>query len=201
MIDRLIIKAALQWRAGQLSGQAAQGAGPHHNAGSASMEGRTIVRPGPWTRPAQRRTGSASMEGRTIVRPGLKRGQRPGARFRASMEGRTIVRPGHHVAVSETPTANVLQWRAGQLSGQAGFDQRPFAGAPELQWRAGQLSGQAPRRCPGCCSTTTSFNGGPDNCPARRSPPSSSPPVLRRFNGGPDNCPARHSPQHATRRV
>ncbi len=94
------------------------------------------------------------------------------------------------------PTLILLQWRAGQLSGQAflcaSLPQRETA----LQWRAGQLSGQAPGAtwlCVDCisasmegrtivrpggtvvcesCRPTCSFNGGPDNCPARRrSPP------------------------------
>ena len=42
----------------------------------------------------------------------------------------------------------------------------------------------------------TSFNGGPDNCPAiRRAPhnPNSASASLTPFNGGPDNCPAIQS--------
>ena len=41
---------------------------------------------------------------------------------------------------------------------------------------------------------TTTFNGGPDNCPAKRPRPSTEHADITQvpFNGGPDNCPAKH---------
>ena len=89
-----------------------------------------------------------------------------------------------------------LQWRAGQLSGQTAERRRPCRHHISLQWRAGQLSGQTGggrrsgpvRRVPSMEGRTIvrpdmrwiravrswfpSFNGGPDNCPARQASPS-----------------------------
>ena len=60
-----------------------------------------------------------------------------------SMEGRTIARPDLPETLERQKNVYILQWRAGQLPGQtAAVDRR----------------GQQRRR---------SFNGGPDNCPAR----------------------------------
>ncbi len=59
------------------------------------------------------------------------------------MEGRTIVRPGSGELVGAILGYAVLQWRAGQLSGQAGLLGLVLLGLLRLQWRAGQLSGQA----------------------------------------------------------
>ena len=84
----------------------------------------------------------------------------------------------------------VLQWRAGQSSGQSCKQRRLCTNTPGLQWRAGQSSGQScrdrlhsqrgivpsmegrtivrPVTSPGSCSrrASGSFNGGPDNRPA-----------------------------------
>ncbi len=92
---------------------------------------------------------------------------------------------------SSTDSRSALQWRAGQLSGQADRKMDKNKQTILLQWRAGQLSGQAGawplrrRRAVVC------FNGGPDNCPARLTCSSSGPLPRSGFNGGPDNCPAR----------
>ena len=80
------------------------------------------------------------MSGQTrVARPGSCQGQGP------SMEGRTIVRPDPDNPVTTWSCTSHLQWRAGQLSGQT-------------RRRDGEGVGQVPP-----------FNGGPDNCPARRS--------------------------------
>ena len=59
------------------------------------------------------------MEGRTIVRPGIIANLTGDRKLAASMEGRTIVRPGPQNAHPADNAAEMLQWRAGQLSGQA----------------------------------------------------------------------------------
>ncbi len=211
----------LQWRAGQLSGQAGTRTAALPTSTTASMEGRTIVRPGTPLRNCRRtanacfnggpdncparpgkKQGSkpkprrASMEGRTIVRPGLYEAVAAARAPIASMEGRTIVRPGNRIGAvwandgsasmegrtivrpgSERPNrkpipCNELQWRAGQLSGQAGTDPGLLAEIDALQWRAGQLSGQAGRSTETSTVRESGFNGGPDNCPARLLSPS-----------------------------
>ena len=81
------------------------------------------------------------------------------------MEGRTIARPDAGPARMVT-SRNSLQWRAGQLPGQTWC---PRAARP----------------------SSRSFNGGPDNCPARPRWVRSPAPPPTTFNGGPDNCPAR----------
>ena len=61
-----------------------------------------------------------------------------------SMEGRTIARPDsdRRLPVRAADAMTVLQWRAGQLPGQTALhDARRYE--------------------------MTTFNGGPDNCPAR----------------------------------
>ena len=159
----------LQWRAGQLSGQARVKLLGMPRTNLASMEGRTIVRPGGQVGYPQVAVRIASMEGRTIVRPGVPAHHEPVTQRRASMEGRTIVRPGRarrHPHGSEAV---------------ASMEGRTIV-------RPGRHDAQAAAR------RHARFNGGPDNCPARRrrvwlQPPSRSP----RFNGGPDNCPARRS--------
>ena len=107
------------------------------------------------------------------------------------MEGRTIARPNGWAARAYHRAASALQWRAGQLPGQTGG-------------RRGRTTG---RHRP--------FNGGPDNCPAKRQPSRACAAADRRpsmegrtiarpnskrqralsapaaFNGGPDNCPAK----------
>ena len=88
------------------------------------------------------------------------------------MEGRTIARPDRcrgRTCSTVTGQRKSLQWRAGQLPGQTTADRTCTSPGTCLQWRAGQLPGQTgaatqwliwPRR--------RTFNGGPDNCPARR---------------------------------
>ena len=133
---------ALQWRAGQLSGQALRAARPLGRREKASMEGRTIVRPG--TRPPRRRTGRyESFNGGPDNCPArrerslLSVGER-----QASMEGRTIVRPG--------PTPNPSRRVA----------PRSFNGGPD-NCPARRTASPKVRTC------RSRFNGGPDNCPAR----------------------------------
>ncbi len=116
------VVSGLQWRAGQLSGQAKLSSLLDRTTLEtlASMEGRTIVRPGILVERDMLGFSYASMEGRTIVRPGQGAAEaalvavvgfnggpdncparpdgkrkRSDRRMRASMEGRTIVRPGH----------------------------------------------------------------------------------------------------------
>ena len=132
-----------------------------------------------------------SMEGRTIVRPdtAVLSGRSPGQRsFNGGPDNCPARLPSPTSALA---TAMNLQWRAGQLSGQtpkAGFGGGTIVA---LQWRAGQLSGQTRRGKNPRDAASDSFNGGPDNCPAR--PANSEQPngLLHPFNGGPDNCPAR----------
>ena len=108
----------------------------------------------------------------------------------ASMEGRTIARPDGAAQVAEE-AAVALQWRAGQLPGQTATPTGPIVDI-------GRSFNGGPDNCPARpCSCARSrpvsprFNGGPDNCPARP-PPSAAPhPPQPSFNGGPDNCPAR----------
>ena len=118
------------------------------------------------------------MEGRAIARPN-RRGLRSSPR-----QGRWPL----------------LQWRAGQLPGQTAAnsawrairdDVATFNGGPgncpakpgitgstwpareptSLQWRAGQLPGQTSRLRRGATPfAACPFNGGPGNCPAKRSP-------------------------------
>ena len=84
-----------------------------------------------------------SMEGRTIVRPDDS-ARRCWPPRRPAFNGgpdNCPARPGW--AYTMVPPSALLQWRAGQLSGQtwrssAEFDSR----LGTLQWRAGQLSGQ-----------------------------------------------------------
>ena len=138
---------ALQWRAGQLSGQAPKQ---------------------PWTPAMAART---SMEGRTIVRPGRRQDHgraQPAAYFNGGPDNC----PARPAAGSwSRPTRSVLQWRAGQLSGQAG---RSRDARPRL--RATSMEGRTIVRPGGSCRCRTRrrarhFNGGPDNCPARPSRP------------------------------
>ena len=134
----------------------------------ASMEGRTIARPNYPRPPKETTITKASMEGRTIARPNRGRRGRPRRRRRrfnggpdncpaklgrrerrrvhrlaASMEGRTIARPNAAEADLFIGDSTELQWRAGQLPGQT------------------KISSSRPP-APRC------FNGGPDNCPAKR---------------------------------
>ena len=132
----------LQWRAGQLPGQtpARRGARTDH----------VPFNGGPDNCPARRRMCSPGRSVRRTFNGGPDncparhdRPRRPGRLHPPSMEGRTIARPDMYSIVIYGPA------KIG------------------LQWRAGQLPGQTSQRCRGCCAATSSFNGGPDNCPAR----------------------------------
>ena len=132
------------------------------------MEGRTIARPNPPPRPREPRRKPCFNGGpdNCPAKPGDRAGRRAADLF-ASMEGRTIARPNVISWVRCSHGSLVLQWRAGQLPGQTTLG--------PTTWRLG----------------TTSFNGGPDNCPAKRR---CAPTACRgrgSFNGGPDNCPAK----------
>ncbi len=134
---------------------------------------------------------------------------------RPSMEGRTIVRPDD-VAGAAVACLNIpLQWRAGQLSGQTQRALERVRGLqhPSMEGRTivrpddsstnSFVSGDPPSmegrtivRPDWKCLRSSGmrwlpFNGGPDNCPARRRSPRPFPARSPSFNGGPDNCPAR----------
>ena len=156
----------LQWRAGQLPGQTlyTRSAAALHtcfNGGPDNCPAKPRGSPprqslnpsfngGPDNCPAKRRQRQpdeprehqASMEGRTIARP--NRSRRPPTRPDpvASMEGRTIARPndGAHPAVHEPRPASM----EGRTIARPNF-RSPGASARLLH----------------------SFNGGPDNCPAK----------------------------------
>ncbi len=180
------------------------------------------------------------MEGRTIVRPGLSSAcvlfaRNRGLQWRAgqlsgqaALDFTHTIRPGGFNGGPDNCPARplrsvramcrrrALQWRAGQLSGQADGVADSVGGISTLQWRAGQLSGQAIEEWAQARYGGLRFNGGPDNCPARRRlgahhhrhtvrasmegrtivrPGRASAGLIAemasRFNGGPDNCPAR----------
>ena len=200
-------------RAGQLSGQTCWCSSRRKAAVRPSMEGRTIVRPDPDTScpTAQLSADEAyafnggpdncparlaryphvgdgdppSMEGRTIVRPDTTGTRDNTGCYTPSMEGRTIVRPD--------------RTRGPSMEGRTIV--RPDL-TSTLQWRAGQLSGQT-CGCGGLRRRARTFNGGPDNCPARLwfGPSSGTGQTVQiTFNGGPDNCPARPPNPHRTYR-
>ena len=77
------------------------------------------------------------------------------------------------------------------MSGQTNIPKPLQKWLKVLQWRAGQLSGQTRRYRRQRCSRHPPFNGGPDNCPARLERMSVGTCCPYAFNGGPDNCPAR----------
>ena len=137
-----------------------------------SMEGRTIARPnrparsarwrrtlafngGPDNCPAKPAPSSAAIgetrstfnggpdncPAKLLRDPALQADQRV-----PSMEGRTIARPNVFVGAARTSMDQSLQWRAGQLPGQT----RPSASNSSTR--------------------VVSFNGGPDNCPAKPAP-------------------------------
>ena len=159
-------KSALQWRAGQLPGQTLVQERERVRVGGPSMEGRTIARPD-----VGRGTGRAlpgGLQWRAGQLPGQTRDRhddQPPA-LNPSMEGRTIARP-------DASTPAVLP--------------HVF----NLQWRAGQLPGQTRGASVCVVAAACTFNGGPDNCPARRGHPTPRGERPLPFNGGPDNCPAR----------
>ncbi len=187
--------AALQWRAGQLSGQAHRADSQGASGLRASMEGRTIVRPG-------RHSGGALPPGPTCFNGGPDNcPARPAglvgiADKNTALQWRAGQLSGQAIDLLTGDTSgDMLQWRAGQLSGQAGFSTAVSGAASRLQWRAGQLSGQARLERQPPPDRPDSFNGGPDNCPARRNDGCGARGSCESFNGGPDNCPARlHKP-------
>ncbi len=152
----------LQWRAGGVGGGA-------HNVAGPSMEGRTIVRPDHQIRTFRTHILlPASMEGRTIVRPDpetpvLTRLHGPG------FNGGPDNCPARHQHAPDQGWFTVrLQWRAGQLSGQTYLD-----GVSPMPRLRASMEGRTivrPDRNspPEVHREPTSFNGGPDNCPARR---------------------------------
>ena len=137
------IHTRLQWRAGQSSGQTSIRSAPSPSGSRPSMEGRTIVRPDlSWSQ--RRRKRRRTFNGGPDNRP---------------------ARPAS--AIPNSLAVVILQWRAGQSSGQTrrwgshgehrtpsfngGPDNRParpdgttmwVADFDDLQWRAGQSSGQ-----------------------------------------------------------
>ena len=164
-----VVALRLQWRAGQLPGQTDR---RRHNAPSrASFNG------GPDNCPAKLAAGGgdgrgvpcASMEGRTIARPNNAARTTPPTATAASMEGRTIARPNPGDCSAAMHDGCPLQWRAGQLPGQTPTAATAISVDKALQWRAGQLPGQTSRASSPRSRTRPRFNGGPDNCPAKRS--------------------------------
>ena len=156
----------LQWRAGQSSGQTFRDSDLMVEKVDPSMEGRTIVRPdlvafNRWHRASilQWRAGQSSGQTPRRALYGSRRGT-------PSMEGRTIVRPDHHQYGStrhatasfnggpdnrparpqlpgyQPASQSLLQWRAGQSSGQTKILFVSSSVLMTLQWRAGQSSGQ-----------------------------------------------------------
>ena len=139
---RPVIASALQWRAGQSSGQT--GGKGHFTivAVVPSMEGRTIVRPDLALDIVTARAHHPSMEGRTIVRPDGARRQtqaRSPPPFNGGPDNRPA-RPGPPAVLSSVTL--LLQWRAGQSSGQTKPSPTEITQTRTLQWRAGQSSGQ-----------------------------------------------------------
>ena len=186
-----------------MSGQTRADAGADAGRGAASMEGRTIVRPNcsisnGSSRRARRFNGGPDNCPAKPQRPRRRGDDDQGA----SMEGRTIVRPN--------PSPGPLRRRSRPASMEGRTIVRP----------------NRPRRRR-CCGSGARFNGGPDNCPAKRS--GRRPPLMTTaslqwragqlsgqtgggttgasnstggFNGGPDNCPAKPSRKSdATRRA
>ena len=125
------------------------------------MEGRSAERPNRVMVAGSVNQAHPSMEGRSAERP-----NRCGAgwfvqQLQPSMEGRSAERPNWLVPVNSPTAAQVLQWRAAQLSGRTQtYAPTTPTGTGCLQWRAAQLSG----RTSGAESTDNlrgAFNGGP----------------------------------------
>ena len=155
------------------------------------MEGRTIVRPDGWRCHGHHRSCHPSMEGRTIVRPDLPAATGTLDHNAPSMEGRTIVRPDDLEQASgrlqektfnggpdnrparpagdacRSSWAFALQWRAGQSSGQTKTGHVPTGKylQPSMEGRTIVRPDSGSGSC--CVLTVHSFNGGPDNRPAR----------------------------------
>ena len=99
--------------------------------------------------------------------------------------------PGQTAAAMTAGLAfGVLQWRAGQLPGQTSQPPRKPPSSPGFNGGPDNCPAKRSGRWP-ARSRASRFNGGPDNCPAKRSPRPPPPPSAWSFNGGPDNCPAK----------
>ena len=142
-LNNSAVTTALQWRAGQLSGQASdadepipQGQRLQWRAGQLSGQARH-----------ERQLGInnplTSMEGRTIVRPGAFSDSRVVDQRVTSMEGRTIVRPGHMVPRMPHPRTTNFNGGPDNCPARPGVSVEAGRRICRLQWRAGQLSGQA----------------------------------------------------------
>ena len=158
-----------------------------------SMEGRAIARPNAGAAPPTRRPSTA-FNGGTSNCPAKPASDRHHETIplHPSMEGRAIARPNFLIADLIRPWARPLQWRAEQLPGQTGpTGEDAASGFNPLQWRAEQLPGQTDQslvnklvktslqwraeQLPGQTGPnrrghvlgTTTFNGGPSNCPAK----------------------------------
>ena len=162
------------------------------------MEGRTIARPDgeAFDRFA---VGACTFNGGPDNCPARPANMRLCAPVRASFNGGPDNCPARPVtAPTVFQPICALQWRAGQLPGQTAHAGATVIVNTPLQWRAGQLPGQTldtrhkpeARRPPsmegrtiarpdspvsaGPSTPTSSFNGGPDNCPARPDNPNAS---------------------------
>ena len=120
------------------------------------------------------------------------------------MEGRTIARPyqceaaKRHVGAPRWP----LQWRAGQLPGHTGVHVHGAAGSHDASMEGRTIARPYSPTPEDGADVATTFNGGPDNCPAIPDLlGGGSQAGIWRFNGGPDNCPAiRMIPGRAVQR-
>ena len=156
------------------------------------MEGRTIVRPDlSMTVVTPLASDPPSMEGRTIVRPDLKF-RAISRSVSSSFNGGPDNRPARPAQQSGTDIGTLdLQWRAGQSSGQTagGRQCRRGGQAPSMEGRTIVRPDQGPENVGGVI-VMPSMEGRtivrPD--PIRTRPASC---VRITFNGGPDNRPAR----------
>ena len=180
------------------------------------------------------------MEGRAIARPNRPCLVHTETVMSASMEGRAIARPNAINGSHLRTMSSALQWRAGQLPGQtctfpvsgehpyeASMEGRAIArpnqddqidggeqSKASMEGRAIARPNQS--RLSASTPASSSFNGGPGNCPAKHAlEPTAAgrEPALqwragqlpgqtrltdphrtiaqRSFNGGPGNCPAK----------
>ena len=103
-----------------------------------------------------------------------------------------------HLAV-EFDQATVLQWRAGQLPGQTRTGDGDVRHRHHASMEGRTIARPNLRPRPASTMRLGGFNGGPDNCPAKRRSSCTRRRVCRTcFNGGPDNCPAKPHPQAVT---
>ena len=152
----------LQWRAGGVGGGA-------HNVAGPSMEGRTIVRPDLWYGDYQRHyLRPPSMEGRTIVRPDVVK---KAVWYMRSwtFNGGPDNCPARPCGCLNTRLREPESFNGGpdNCPARPVSDRAPLQARTLLQWRAGQLSGQTWPLVRPVSTSCAPFNGGPDNCPAR----------------------------------